>query len=78
LKELSANVRLSTTAEQHAVRQDDRHDTIILEVVKFVEQEREVRGRLCGQPKVLEAHVLGYRLIRIAPLHTNLINRRVG
>ena len=51
-------IRLRAAAEQHAVRQDDRHHTVILEVVKPVQQEREVSRRLRGQPVVLEAHVL--------------------
>ena len=45
-----ADLRLGAAAEQHAVRQNDRHHTVLLEVVKPVQQEREVRRRLRGSP----------------------------
>ena len=58
VEELAADLRLRAAAEQYAVRQDDRHHTVIREIVKPVQQEREVRRRLRGQSVVLEAHVL--------------------
>ena len=71
---LRADAFLRAAAEQHAVRQDDRHHAFVLQVVKAVQQEREVGRRLWGQAVVLEAHVLAHRLGRVPAV----AERRIG
>ena len=53
-------MRASTpAAEQHAVRQDDRHRAVVPQVMQPVQQEREVGRALGGHAVVLEPGVLG-------------------
>ena len=46
VKKLAADLLLCAAAKQHAVRQDDSHHAVVLEIVKSVQQEREIRRRL--------------------------------
>src|SRR5271167_4328268 len=57
VEELATDLRLHPATEQHAVRQDDGHHAVVLEIVKPVQQESEVCRRLRGKAVVLESYV---------------------
>lgn len=65
---------LCPAAEEHAVRQDDRHHAVVFEVVQPVQQKREVGRALRRHAVVLEAHVLAHRLARLPAV----AERRIG
>lgn len=54
--------RLRSATEEHAMRQDDGHHAVLLEVLETVQQEGKVGGGFGRQAVVLEAHVLTQRL----------------
>ena len=74
VEQLVADPRFAAATKQHAMRQDDGHCTVVPEVVKTVQQEREIRRRLRGQPVVLEPHILAQCLVRVPAV----AERRVG
>jgi len=58
LEQLRADAFLRAAPEEHAVRQNDRHHALVLEVVESVQQKREIRRRLGRHSVILEAHIL--------------------
>ena len=74
LSSLRADAFFRAAAEQHAVRQDDRHHAVVLQVVQPVQQEGEVGRALGRHAVVLEPHVLAHRLGRLPAI----AERRVG
>ena len=53
LQQLGADALFRPAPEQHPVRQDDGHHALVLEVVKAVQQEGKVSGRLGGEAVAL-------------------------
>ena len=72
---LRADALFRAAAEQHAVRQDDRHHAFVLQVVEARAAGRRSRRRDLGASAVvLEPHVLAHRLGRLPAV----AERRVG
>ncbi|MPM39426.1 hypothetical protein SDC9_86059 [bioreactor metagenome] len=51
-------------SEQYAVRQNDRHRTVLGEKMKAVQEKREVRSRLGRDPIILETEILAHSVGR--------------
>ena len=72
LHEITPDDALLIPAEQHAVRQDDGHDAVGLEVEQTMEQECVIRFGLGGDAVAREARV-GLLAVRVPVLRIRRI-----
>ena len=60
LQQFFADAFFCPASEQYAVRQDDRHRTILGEKMKAVQEKREVRSGLGRDPIIFETEILAH------------------
>ena len=67
-KKLGADALLCATPEKNAVRQDDRHDSVVFEKMKTVQEKGKVGGGFRSESMIFETHVLAQRLGGFPPI----------
>ena len=60
-QEFGADAFLGAAAEENAVRQNDRHDAVVFEKMKTVQEKGKVGGGFRGESVVFETHVFAQR-----------------